>query len=347
MFVLIVTIISVLLGTPILLIISFFSKIYSIITGINPLEISHVFFNKQITKYINSTKGRFSSKWLCDQKTHVLCKVSNLKTKFPPIVIVHGTCSCSFNFCEFMETFPETHEVYCIDLPGWGISEGPLFDFDWLTPDEVFKYYGNMITQTLTELGHSSGTKYTFVGHSFGSVIILKSIKLGFIPSSLVEKCTLCCLPGLIPLTSKFAYFWGTFFITGWLESMTKQFWSPYLFRALLFCDTTNPLSILKTMYRYLPNANGYYFVSKHMKFRGLLRPVWVNPLCDDLLAITNDNNVELIGGLYDTIVDILPMQNNKNNKLYELPGGHSLFSQKELFPTLLSIILGENKKTI
>ena len=83
------------------------------------------------------------------------------------------------------------------------------------------------------------------------------------------------------------------------------------------------------------------------MKFRGLLRPVWVNPLCDDLLAITNDNNVELIGGLYDTIVDILPMQNNKNNKLYELPGGHSLFSQKELFPTLLSIILGENKKTI
>ena len=352
MFVLIATIISALLGTPILLSSSFLSKVYSIITGINPLEISHKSFTKQITKYIDSTKGRFCSKWVCDQKTHVLCKVSDRLSKFSPVVILHGTGSCSFNFCEFMETFPETHDVYCIDLPGWGISEGPLFDFDWLTPDEVFKYYGKMISQILTELGHSSGTKYTFVGHSFGSFILLKSIKLGFIPSSSVEKCTLCCLPGLIPLTCKYSYLWGTFFITGWLESMTKQFWSPYLFRAFLFCDT-DPLSILKTLYRYLPNANGYYFVGKHMEFRGLLRPVWVNLICDDLMAITNDNNVELIGGLYDTIVDISPMRNNKNYELHELPGGHSLFAQKELFPELLSIIIGKvtttksNKKTI
>ena len=83
------------------------------------------------------------------------------------------------------------------------------------------------------------------------------------------------------------------------------------------------------------------------MKFRWLLRPVWVNPICDELMAITNDNKVELIGGTYDTIVDILPMRNNKNYALHELPGGHSLFSQKELFPELLSIILGENKKTV
>ena len=89
------------------------------------------------------------------------------------------------------------------------------------------------------------------------------------------------------------------------------------------------------------------------MEFRGLLRPVWVNLICDDLMAITNDNNVELIGGLYDTIVDISPMRNNKNYELHELPGGHSLFAQKELFPELLSIIIGKvtttksNKKTI
>jgi len=346
MLVLTAIIIGILVGIPILIILSFLSKIYSIITGTYPVSISRDSFTKQITKYVDSTNGMFSSKWVCNQKIHVLCKVSTTRSALPPIVILHGTGSCSFNFCEFMKTFPETHDVYCIDLPGWGISENPLFDFDWLKPNEVFKYYGKIITQTLAELGNSFDTKYTLVGHSFGSIILLKSIKLGFIPSSLIEKCILCCLPGLIPLTSKYAYLWGTIFITGWLESMTKQFWSPYLFRAFLFSDA-DPLSILKTTYRYIPNANGYYFVSKHMKFRGLLPPVWVNPVWDELISISKDHKVELVGGLYDTIVDIAPMRKNKNYQLHELPGGHSLFSQKELFPKLLAIIIGNNNLII
>jgi pimeloyl-ACP methyl ester carboxylesterase len=90
-------------------------------TGKKPLEISRESLIKQITTYIDSTQGRFCSNWVCNQKTHVLCKVSSSPSKFPPIVILHGTGSCSFNFCEFMETFPETHDVYCIDLPGWGM----------------------------------------------------------------------------------------------------------------------------------------------------------------------------------------------------------------------------------
>lgn len=330
------TILSSVIGTPILMATSMISKLYSLITGNNPMDVSRVSFIREISSYI-ATNKRVSSRWACNGKVHVLCRHATVFSGFPPIVFIHGTGSCSFNFVEIMEKFPKTHDVYCIDLPGWGISEDPPFNLATAEQSDIFAYYGKTIVSAMEELYIAADPKYIFVGHSFGSLILLKSIHLGCIPRDIIHKCVLTSLPGLVPLTSKYR-FWGTFFIMGWLESIFKQYWSPYLFRAFLFRKSSE-LKTLQTMYKFIPNGKGYQFVSRQMTFRGLLSPIWIKLCYNELLNVSYTNKTELIGGKSDIIVDISPMRHISNCKLYELNGGHSLFSDQSLHLKLIDII--------
>jgi hypothetical protein len=75
------------------------------------------------------------------------------------------------------------------------------------------------------------------------------------------------------------------------------------------------------------------------MTFRGLFPPVWIKLCYNELLNVAYTNKIELIGGTYDTIVDIAPMRHICNCKLYELNGGHSLFADKSLHLKLIDII--------
>jgi len=336
------TILGSIIGTPILMASSMISKLYSLITGNNPIDVSRLSFIREISTYIDTTNKRVRSRWACNGTIHVLCRHATVFSGFPPIVFIHGTGSCSFNFVEIMEKFPKTYDVYCIDLPGWGISEDPPFDLATAEQSDVFAYYGKTIVSAMKEVYIAADPKYIFVGHSFGSLILLKSIHLGYIPRDIIHKCVLTSLPGLVPLTSKYTckypYLWGIFFRMGWLESIFKQSWSPYLFRAFLFRKSSE-LTTLQRMYLFIPNGKGYQFVSRQMKFRGLLPPNWINVCYNELLNVSYTNKTELIGGKLDSIVDIARMRQICNCKLYELNGGHSLFSDKSLHLKLIDII--------
>jgi pimeloyl-ACP methyl ester carboxylesterase len=338
MFVIVSTILSSVIGTPILIASSVISKLYSIITRNNPIDVSRPSFIREISKYIETTNKRMCSKWVCNGKVHALCRYATVFSGFDPIVFIHGTGSSSFNFVEIMEKFPKTHDVFCIDLPGWGISEDPLFDLETADQSDVFAYYGETIMSAMKELYIAGNAKYIFVGHSFGSLILLKSIHLGNIPRNVIHKCVLTSLPGIVPLTSTYPYLWGTIFMMGWLESMFKQWWSPYLFRAFLFRGSSE-LNTLQKMSRFIPNGKGYQFVSRQMTFRGLLPPIWAKLSYNELVNVAYTNKVELIGGTHDSIVDINPMRYICNCKLYELNGGHSLFLDRSLHIKLIDII--------
>ena len=332
------TVLGSIIGTPILIVTSMISKLYSLITGNNPIDVSRISFIHEMSTYTDTTNKRVRSRWVCNGKVHALYRPSTVFSGFPPIVMIHGTGSCSFNFVEIMEKFPKTYDVFCIDLPGWGISEDPPFDLATAEQGDVFAYYGKTIVSAIKELYMAADPKYIFVGHSFGSLILLKSIHLGYIPRDIIHKCVLTSLPGLVPFTSKYPYLWGTFFIMGWFESMFKQSWSPYLFRAFLFRKSSE-LTTLQRMYRFIPNGRGYQFVSKQMTFRGVFPPIWTKLTYNELLNVAYTNKIELIGGKLDTIVDIAPMRYVCNCKLYEINGPHCLFSDKSLHLKLIDII--------
>lgn len=337
MFVFASTLLCSFVSAPILITSSIMSKLYSTLTGNYPMDVSRISFIREITNYIHSTNKTMQSRWVCKGTIHILCRFSSVFSGFPPIVIIHGTGNCSFNYAEFMNSFPKTHDVYCIDLPGWGISEDPPFDMATHPEHEIFAYYGEQIMKALRELYIPDG-KYIFVGHSFGSYILLKSIRNGTIPKKSIYKCTLTCLPGLVYKTSKYSYLWGSYFILGWLESIFKQPWSHYLFRAFLF-RKSNSLDNLKTMHKFIPNGFGYKLVGRQMTFRGLLPPIWKNPVLDQLNGVACKSNIELVGGIYDTMVDIQPMYKTDFVRLYKIKGGHCLFSNKELHKQLVDII--------
>lgn len=327
-------------ATPILMVSVGISNLFSFITRIKPIDVSRNTFIKEIKKYVPTTNG-VKSIWTCDNKVHVLCRHATMFSNNPPIVVIHGTASCSFNYSEFIESFPKTYDVCCIDMPGWGISEDPHFDLETTLLDQCYAYYGNIIMSTLAEIYPVKDTKFIFVGHSFGAFILMKTISLKSIPSNKIHKCILTCLPGLNKQVSKYAYFWGTLFITGIMESLFKQWWSKHLFHLFLYRKKTQ-IQTLKNMHRFIPNGKGYKIIGRQMAFQGpLYRPEWVLPIRNELIGL--ECKVELIGGLTDTIVNPQHMKNiSKEFKYYELNGGHSLFLQNKLFQSLIDIIIND-----
>lgn len=334
------TILSV-VATPILTASACISKLFSFITRIKPLDVSRESFIKEMKTPI---ANGLTSRWTCDNKVHVLCRHATVFSNYPPVVIIHGTASCSFNYSEFMESFPTTHDVYCIDMPGWGISEDPPFDLGTTLLERCYSYYGNIIMTALSEVYPVKDARFVFVGHSLGAFILTKTIACESIPSNAIHKCVLVCPAGLDKQVSKYAYFWGSLFITGIMESSFKQWWSKHLFSAFLYRKKTQ-LQTLKNMHRFIPIGKGYKIAGRHMAFQGLLfRPEWVRPVRNELIHIFKYKcKVELIGGLTDTIVNPQHIKSIssefKNIEYHELNGGHSLFLQNELFQSLIDII--------
>ena len=330
------------IGIPI---ITLSNKLYSIIYGNEPMDISRKVFIEALIVYVNTKNKRIIIEMTHNNQVVVLCRYATIpsdfpkvSSDFPPVVILHGTNSGSFDYVDFMESFPQTHDVYCIDLPGWGISDEPSAN---LSNTDLFRYYGDLVMSVLTDLGPVD--KFTFVGHSFGSFLLVKMMENGSIPATNIYKCVLTCLPGLAPYTSKYHYLWGTFFIYGLAESPFKQWWSKYLFRPWLFRGNKTPLEILQRTHRFNTNSTGYKLVSRQMTFRGILPPVWKTIIFDEVQRLSNTISIKLINGTYDTLVDVRHaryLSDNSSIKLYEFNCGHSLCSQPELYTSLVEIII-------
>lgn len=345
-------ILSAIACTPILVASACISKIFSTITSFKPVDVSRLTFIKEMAEYTRASDG-LTSMWACNKTIHVLCRHATIFSNYPPIVIIHGSGSSSFNYAEFMQSIPKVYDVYCIDLPGWGISEDPHIDLESDALEQSYAYYAKTIMNTLSEIYPVPYARFMFVGHSFGAFILLKSIALRYIPSYKIESCTLSCMPGLHTLTSKY-YFIGTLFRFGFLESIFKQWWSRHLFSAFLYRKKTQ-LQTLQNMHRFIPNGTGYKLIGKQITFKWFFSVRWFrflvcvfNPVRSQLLSISNTVRVNLVGGLRDLVIDtrhVKDVSDESNNtiKCHLLEGGHSLFSQKELFSKLLSIIEDDN----
>lgn len=324
------TTIASIASTPLLIASAVISKIFSLITGIKPMDVSRETFIGEMKKYISLTSG-LTSEWVCGGKVHVLCRYATIFSNYPPIVFIHESGSSSFHYAEFMKSFPNIYDVYCIDLPGWGVSECPPFHLETAELLRCYDYYGNIIMSALAEIHPSKDAKFVFVGHSFGALLLMKAIALDYIPQRKIKRCILTCMPGLDCQTAKY-HFNGSLFISGWMESIFKQWWARHLFSALLYRKKTQ-LQTLQHMCSFIPNGIGYKLLGKHMSLYGFFNVNWITPVNSELLHIAKYKcTVKLIGASIHEM-------NIPNIKCYELNGGHSLFAQQDLFPNLLQII--------
>ena len=340
MFVLSGSLLATVIGTPILAVSSALSKLYSMVSGNEPMDVSRKAFLHELIAYVKTKNKRIKFEMVCNKSVIVLCRYATVFSGFPPVVIIHGTNSGSFQFVDFMESFPKTHDVYCIDLPGWGISDEPPKDTSTTDLDELYRYYGHLVMTALADLGPVE--QFTFMGHSFGAFLLVKMIENGSIPAKNIYKCVLSCLPGLALYTSKYNYLWGTCLIYGLAECTFKQWWSKYLFRAWLFRGKKTPLEVLQRTHRFISYSTGYQLVSRLMTFRGILPPVCKDTILDEVERLSHTIPIQLINGTHDTIVDIRHaryLTDHSSIKLHEFNGGHSLFSQQELFKTLVQVI--------
>ena len=338
-----IAIASAIICTPILIASACISRLFSTISRFKPVDVSRASFIREMSEYVRSSIG-LTSVWVCGRTVHVLCRYATVFSNHPPIVIIHGTASGSFNYAEFMESLPNVYDVYCIDLPGWGISEDPLFDLETDVLNRCYAYYSNVIMSALSEIYPVPNAKFMFVGHSFGAFILLKSIAIGYIPPNCIESCTVASVPGL-HLNTSATQLIGSVFIFGFQESIFKQWWSRHLFSAFLYRKKSQ-LQTLQNMHRFIPEGGGYKLVKKQLKFRfswfGLLHIVWINLIRNQIIHVANNFNVKLIGGIHDSITNtnhVKEVSAETKIKHYLLEGGHSLFSHKELFSQLLSII--------
>lgn len=330
--------------TPLLIASACISKIYSLITNNKPLDTSRDSFLHEMKDYVIATKG-LTSAWVCNRKVHVLCRHATVFSNYPPIVIIHGTGTCSVNYSEFMQSVPKTHDVYCIDLPGWGVSEDPPFDLKTAEVGRCYAYYANIIMASLSDIYPAKNARFRFVGHSFGALLLTKAIALGYIPPYKIDNCVLTCMPGLYLYPLKTPSI-GVLFISGLAESIFKQWWSRHLFSAFLYRKKAKTqLQTLQQMHPFIPNGLGHKLVSKHLKYK-LFTPIeCIGPGKQQVLDISTRNKIHLVYGVSDAIVNVQDMRNfadegNKGVKCHELECGHSLFTNRELFRTLLTIIL-------
>jgi len=339
-----IAIATAIVSTPALIVSACISKLFSTITSFKPVDVSRSTFIKEMSKYIRTSPNGLTSVWVCGRTVHVLCRHATVFSNYPPIVIIHGTGSCSFNYAEFMQSLPKVYDVYCIDLPGWGISEDPLFDLETCSLNYSYAYYANVFMTALSEIHPDSNAKFMFVGHSMGAFLFLNSIK--YISPDKIASCTLVCMPGLHILTAKY-HFIGALFKFGFLESIFKQWWSRHLFSAFLYRKKTQ-LQTLQNMHRFIPNGFGYKMVGRYIEFRWFFSVKWFrfvacvfSPIITQLLSVSTTTRVNLVCGSRDPVVDICRMDCLKETNIncHTLEGGHSLFSQKELFSKLLSII--------
>ena len=341
MFVLSGSLLATVIGTPILVVSSALSKLYSMVSGNEPMDVSRKAFLHELIAYVKTKNQRIKFEMVCNKTVIVLCRYATVFSGFPPVVILHGTNSGSFDFVDFMESFPKTHDVYCIDLPGWGISDEPPNNISNTDLDELYRYYGHLVMSALADLGPVD--KFTFVGHSFGSFLLVKMIENGSIPAKNIYKCMLSCLPGLAPYTSKYYYLWGTCFIYGLAESPFKQWWSKYLFRPWLFRGKKTSLEVLQRTHRFISYSTGHQLVSRHMTFRGILPPIWKETIFDEVEELSNTIPIHLINGTHDTCIDIRHARSitdhNSSIQLHEFNSGHSLFTQPALYKSLVQII--------
>ena len=306
---------SSIIYAPALIVSACVSKIYSLITGIKPIEISKESFVAEIKTYASSNieKGIISVT-VCNNTIHMLCRHATVFSNYPPVVIINE--GGSFNYVEFMESFPKIYDVYCIDLPGMGISSDPAFHLEKVKLENYYAYYAQLIMNALYAVYPAKNARFTFIGDSFGALLMLKTISSGFIPYQKIHKFI------MVPYQQQNNCF--SFFERWCIQTFTFKQWlfSPFLYRKKTQLET------IQQMQKFLKNS--------------------ISEIRRRMLCYTFEEEEVIHTSKYcyiDLIIDgndhpeIKQQPKHYAIKTHELDWDNCLFTQKDLFPKLLSII--------
>lgn len=337
-----------LLAAPICIVTACIAKLVYKFTRINQFGTSRKAYVKHMSDYLRREclGDGFTSEWVLRGSTnsvHVLCRYSTIFSGEPPIFIIPSGNKCALDYMEFIKTIPKYHDVFCIDLPGWGTSE-PLQNVD-LCNDElplIFKSYATMLHKTMTEICPIRGQTFTLIGDAFGAYLLVQALSSGIIPPHIVRKCILCELPGISADTLRQPYLRGIAIKIGLLNVLNNSWFFKRLCCAFLYERTVTP-SVLSLLRNFIPNKYGYKMIARNIRMRYIMPPRWNITVKESLMDVSTDTRVILIHGINDSVVSCEHAkrfcEEAGHVRYVEVLSGNDLLSDETNFKKVFKII--------
>ncbi len=347
--------ITVLIAAPVCLLSACIAKLVYRFTDFEQFDTSHAGFKKNMSSYLRREclRDGFTSTWVLEESVHVLCRYSSVFSGEPPIFIIPSVSKCSIDYMNFMKSIPKYRDVFCIDLPGWGISE-PLANVDLRNdalPD-IFKSYATMIYKAMTEICSIRSQLFTLIGDAFGAYLLTHAFSCGIIPANKINKFILCEPPGLSKNTLRQPYLRGIPIKIGLLNALSNSWFSQHICAAFL-CKRAVTLDTLLFLRHFIPNKYGYKMLTRNIRVCTSVKPYWDITIKEPLIQIANDANnskmkVFIVHGLRDSVVSCMHSkevcEESKKIKYVEVWSGNDLLSYHRNFYSLNRILLGEDK---
>jgi hypothetical protein len=233
-----VTICMTCITSPIFLLSSMAMKLGYFLGGLKQLDTSKESVLNDVDQFVKESQRMFCSMWLLDDTVHVLCRYATIFSNRPPIVILAN--SCSFDYIEFMKNVPKIYDVFCVDLPTYGLN--PVYKRD---PSDLF--CENHLASVISALSPSGSTKFTIIGESYGATLITKAIMSGAFQRSKVNELILI---NLSRLTHNYLCLQ---FKTSFSHYILRNSWAPFLFSAFLYPRKDN-ISRITTAFKFINN---------------------------------------------------------------------------------------------
>ena len=227
------------ISSPFFLLSSIVAKLKYCLKGVTQLETSKESVLSDVDLFIKESNRVFSSMWLFNNTVHVLCRYATIFSNQSPIIILANTCS--FDYVEFMRNIPRIYDVYCIDLPTYGLN--PICQ----KVDYGLLFCETHLASIILLLSPSNSTKFTIVGESYGVALITNAITSDAIKLNRVNEIILINLPRL-----SYGYF-ATKFKICFSNLVLKSSWAPWLFSAFLY-PRKEVLSRIRTAFKFITN---------------------------------------------------------------------------------------------
>jgi len=137
-------------------------------------------------------------------------------------LFLHGLNSTSLMFAEAMQACRACYDCYALDLPGFGLTEGPAH-VRYLDGPHLLDWYAGVVRNSAVALGLSppaggrddgrcedggEGEERILVGHSMGAMFSIRAASGSNIPG-LFTRLELVAPPGLVPILGEMASFLG------------------------------------------------------------------------------------------------------------------------------------------
>jgi len=328
---------TVLFCAPICIISACIAKLIYRFTRFKQFDTSRKAYIKNTTDYFKD--GSLTSVWVLENKIHVLCRYSTIFAVEPPIFIIHGpNARCSLDYTKFMMTIPKHRDVFCIDLPGWGISEPLSVNLDNDELCTIYNSYATIIYKTMIGLCPISGQKFVLIGDSFGACLLTHAITSGIIPEDKIHKCILCGMPGLSRNTFRHPYLKSIQIKIGVIDALFNSWWVSHLCCALLVNKRLN-LTTLWLLQKFIPDKQGHKLVDRNIKWNGR----WLHVMKFPLNIVAYNVSIILVNGAHDMVVNNTHAQkiceeSGNNIKYVELMTGHDVFDNEYEFYKLFEI---------